>query len=220
VLARPPSVPSSPSLPRPTVQELIRKHVRPDDAVYEFGARFGTAACEVSSVLRNSGRQVAIEPDADVWGSLLRNRASHYCNFWLLRGVISDSAYTIKKSSDAETWATRVSFTGKEDSTASERKSLTFAEVMDLTGVVPTVLIIDCEGCLNSIFRGADLSAVLAPVRVVIMEADNPGGMSDKSYEAWETTFAEHGFSMKEKSVDKMWGHDGVLNYVFSKAPT
>jgi len=192
-------------------RRMIRKYIVSTDSVFEFGARFGTASCEVAHVQRNSGSLVAVEPDAGAWGAIMFNRARHRCNFWLLRGVVASQPVTVFP----DNFGTRASPApaGARLDAGDVRSSLTLREVTALTGVAPTVLIIDCEGCIANVFSGvnATLAAVLRHVRVIILEAD----MADTTwapntdckancvdYSVWERDLMAAGFAIVEKEPD------------------
>ena len=49
----------------------------------------------LASITQNSGRVVAVEPDAAAHGPLLRNRASHNANFHVLKGTVSEQPLTL-----------------------------------------------------------------------------------------------------------------------------
>ena len=69
--------------------------LHPSDAIVEFGGRWGTTSCMLASITQNSGRVVAVEPDAAAHGPLLRNRASHNANFHVLKGTVSEQPLTL-----------------------------------------------------------------------------------------------------------------------------
>ena len=48
---------------------LVEALVSPSHTVLELGARFGTTSCALARATGNSGRVVAVEPDASVWKS-------------------------------------------------------------------------------------------------------------------------------------------------------
>ncbi len=70
--------------------------MRPDDAVLEFGGRFGTTSCRLARATRNSGRVVSVEPDPTVLRPLLRNLFQHKCSVNVVAGTVSSVGLTIQ----------------------------------------------------------------------------------------------------------------------------
>jgi hypothetical protein len=198
---------------------MIRRHVRPEDHVMELGARFGTATCEIASLLRNSGNQIAVDPDPAVWSSLEFNRHVHLCSFWLVRGVIADRAASTTQNG----YASRGIPNQNDDHDKLVRSHYTLGEIQNITGLRLTVLVVDCEGCLPFLFpadKGDDgVRTALAHVRVILMEGDMPiAPGTDCShdcvdYKEWEDRLQRVGFTMAEKSVDSQF--PWINNYIF-----
>lgn len=72
--------------------------LRHDDAVVEFGARWGTTSCMLARLTHNSGKVVSVEPDRNAHRALLQNRATHRCNFHAVLGTVSERPLTIGPS--------------------------------------------------------------------------------------------------------------------------
>merc|ERR550514_1223819 len=49
---------------------MVLRYVKPNASVLEIGTRYGTSTCVLSRILQNSGKQVGVEADEDVWKSL------------------------------------------------------------------------------------------------------------------------------------------------------
>lgn len=102
---------------------------------------------------RNSGLLVSVEPDASVWNLLDENRRTHNCDFWLLRGVISDRP-AVAAAAEGVGYATRA-----EDaplvapSAFNSREHYTLRQIQQTLNMTFTALLIDCEGCIGALFR-------------------------------------------------------------------
>ena len=75
---------------------LVRALVRPNDTVLELGARFGTTSCALAAATRNSGKVVAVEPDASVIHHLLQNQRR--CAFAALHGAVGEKPLAFLRS--------------------------------------------------------------------------------------------------------------------------
>lgn len=210
--------------PMETVEHnLVRKFVEANDTVLELGARFGTTTCEIAHKLKNSINLISVEPDKDVWNLLVENSFSHFCNYWLVRGVISDRPSVVSSGLYATRTTGATKRIGGETGNAKISKSFfTFNEIQELTNLRVSVLLIDCEGCINYLFNGngVALKDLLIDVRLIILEGD----MSIKSkdcrfecvdYDKWENTFNSVGFITARKIVDPVF--PSIFHYVFHR---
>ena len=124
----------------------------------QLGARFGTTSCVISHQLNNSGRLISVEPDSSVWNLLDENRRRHRCNFWLLRGVVADQPAVAASAAGAlggGLYSTRT-LPRKEspgDRLRLGHRSYGLQELQAATNISLTALLIDCEGCIQRLFR-------------------------------------------------------------------
>lgn len=189
------------------LRPLIRKYVKGDDAVLEVGARYGAGTCAAAEATGNSGRVVAVEPDEAVWAPLLWNRHSHHCASWLFRGVVADrdlAPPTPEERGRAKLVGAAAAAAGA--GARGARPHLTYSELQAATGLNFTAIVVDCFGCVDSLFRGnrGSLCELLSGVRTVVLRgdvsADDPGcraGCVD--YSLWEALFSALGFGTEEK---------------------
>lgn len=161
--------------------DLVQKFIKQNDSVLELGARFGTTSCAIAAQLGNSGKQVSVEPDSSVWYILEENQINHHCSFWQYRGVVTDQVVFVNPASYATRTSTSMNsslFSSRSSSnrTATRRshnaRSAELPAVASMTDTMPrlidnlslealqqqvgfrfTVLLIDCEGCINSLFQ-------------------------------------------------------------------
>lgn len=184
----------------------------------------------IAEQLHNSGNLLTVEPDHRVWDSLEENRASHKCSFWLLRGVVGTEPVIIQ----GDSYATR-SVQGKgtlhspvhsrcgyhPDPRSTPMNTVyTFEQVQQVTQMTFSTLLIDCEGCIDFMFRGNSrpLAEVLANVRTILLEGDMPVGAPDCTtncvdYDKWVKDFVAMGFVVAEKNQDKKY--PWIYHYAF-----
>ena len=217
-----------------TTQRMVREFLQPDDVVLETGARYGTTSCAISMALNNSGHHIAVEPDESVWSSLVQNRHDHNCDFWLLRGVVADrephivtaQSYGTRTFFDDDDISTSLSLSKVKDTSSSPRAAFSLADVQSLTKLQLTALVIDCEGCIDSMLPSdlAELCQALVHVRTIVLEGDMPmreiapGSDCERActnYTAWEERFNKLGFSTTVAEVDDMF--PWIINYAFGR---
>lgn len=134
--------------------DLVRKYIRKEDIVLEFGGRFGTTSCEIARTQGNSGKLVSVEPDSSVWYLLAYNRQFHQCNFWIYRGVVSARPSSQMKLLSASYDTRTIPAQNSRNSTNSNLlPSLTIKQLEDHLKLRFNVLLIDCEGCINHLFN-------------------------------------------------------------------
>eukprot|EP01040_Poterioochromonas_malhamensis_P007403 gene7403-7986_t len=158
--------------------DLVRKYIKKEDIVLEFGGRFGTTSCEIARTQGNSGKLVSVEPDSSVWYLLAYNRQFHQCNFWIYRGVVSSRPSSQMKlqsaSYDTRTIPAQISRNSNESSNLLP--SVTIKQLEDKLKLRFNVLLIDCEGCINHLFNQPntlpDKNATLFKEQVELLHND------------------------------------------------
>lgn len=158
--------------------DLVRKYIKKEDIVLEFGGRFGTTSCEIARTQGNSGKLVSVEPDSSVWYLLAYNRQFHQCNFWIYRGVVSSRPSSQMKlqsaSYDTRTIPAQISRNSNESSNLLP--SVTIKQLEDKLKLRFNVLLIDCEGCINHLFNQPntlpDKNATLFKAQVELLQND------------------------------------------------
>lgn len=175
-----------------------------------------------------------------MWNLLDENRHRHNCHFWLLRGAVSDRPVTIDGTfystrsvavnatrgvkgwqgpQDRCTTDQNLSVSGK---TLSTKRSYTYEEIQDVTKLRFTALLIDCEGCIDSLFAGnvAPLGELLKDVKTIILEADMPVGAQDCThdcvdYAVWIAKLKDLGLEVVETVQDPVYPK--IFHYVFQR---
>lgn len=197
---------------------IVQKYFKPGDVVLETGARYGTTSCGIAEHQSNSGKLVSVDPDNVVWHALRHNRHVHNCNFILFMGVVGPCPVEVVRAS----YATRATPSAAERNGFS-RTSLTFKEIQTITGLTFTALMIDCEGCVASLFLGdrLPLRELLQYVDTIIMEGDMPIGAPDchancVNYTSWVYKFHDAGFDLVESTQEVRY--KWIWNYVFQRS--
>jgi hypothetical protein len=179
----------------------------------------------------NSGKLVVVEPDMDVWHILAKNQYLHHCNFWTYRGVISEYPMTIQQAAYA-TRSTPASSSSSHSSSVSARTlslNLNLLQIQELVGFSFTVLLIDCEGCLNYLFYShhhqqqqqyLHIQHLLTNITTIILEADMKRGSPVckrhcVDYERWYILFQSLGYQLVYKKVDDRYIY--IDHVVFQK---
>jgi hypothetical protein len=177
-----------------------------------------------------------VEPDYRVWNLLDENRHTHNCHFLLLRGAVSDRPVTIdgtfystrsvavKATRGAKGWQ------GPQDrcttdqnlSAMSPKRSYTYEEIQEVTKLRFTALLIDCEGCIDSVFAGnvAPLGELLKDVKTIVLEADMPVGAQDCThdcvdYAVWIAKLKAIELEVVETVQDPVYPK--IFHYVFQR---
>lgn len=98
----------------------------------------------------------------------------------------------------------------------------TFEELQTITRFQFSALLIDCEGCIETLFRGntSSLGSMLRLVDVIILEADMPIGAADCThdcvdYSKWISIFSSIGLHVKYKERDRIYPK--IYHYVFQR---
>ena len=71
-------------------RELIKKFLRPEDTVLEFGACLGVVSCVTNQLLRDRSRHVVVEANPNVVPSLYKNRALNGAKFLIEHCAVSN----------------------------------------------------------------------------------------------------------------------------------
>lgn len=161
--------------------QLVKRFIRPNDVVIEFGGRYGTTSCEIAKSLKNSGKLAVIEPDRSVWDLLSRNLHVNNCKASLVMGVLSHE--TLLFTSSGYATRTVVNPNVSEYYRRSHKKHpsaehtivrYSFAEVQKLLGSTINTILLDCEGCLPNVIGELKAPLENGSIRTILIEADMP----------------------------------------------
>lgn len=170
-----------------------------------------------------------------MWNLLDENRKTHRCSFWLLRGVVADKPASVSgmfystratASNTTRTQSSRMVPDRCQPSSAqlavAPKRHYTFSEIQKATGQRFSALLIDCEGCIETLFAGnhMPLSELLREVRTIILEADMAVGAADCThdcvdYSKWVETFKTAGLNFVRKTQDPVFPK--IQHYVFQR---
>eukprot|EP00449_Zooxanthella_nutricula_P021042 CAMPEP_0198535526 /NCGR_PEP_ID=MMETSP1462-20131121/39754_1 /TAXON_ID=1333877 /ORGANISM="Brandtodinium nutriculum, Strain RCC3387" /LENGTH=308 /DNA_ID=CAMNT_0044265465 /DNA_START=107 /DNA_END=1030 /DNA_ORIENTATION=+ len=189
--------------------ELVQRWLPHDATVLELGARYGTTSCEIAYKTKNSGRLLAVEPDALVWSALEKNRASHNCNFHIHHGLLDSrlNRSTARVSKTEASYATYAKVVGPGESSAvsQEISVLSFEDAQTKYGLCFDTLLIDCEGCILDFLEANP--GVMHGIKLILIEGDkgdydqNKRNNSRVDYNILEKQLQAQGF----KVVEHMW---------------
>lgn len=102
------------------------------------------------------------------------------------------------------------------------KQHYSFEEIQSVTNVTFTALLIDCEGCIESMFAGnvQPMPVLLRNIRTIILEADMPIGAPDCThncvdYAKWIDLFESVGLKTVYKQQDPIYTR--IYHYVFRR---
>ena len=142
-------------------QDLAREYVKPDDIVFELGARYGSVSVTTNNILNIKTNHVVVEPDERVWNALEKNKINNNCEFQIVKGFVSNRPLGLTNTDDCNGYGTTYELTSE-----SLIPSYPFTS-FDLPF---NVLIADCEGFLEIFFD--ENPGLYTQLRLVIFEAD------------------------------------------------
>lgn len=159
-----------------------------------------------------------VEPDRDIWYILGGNQQSHYCSFYTLRGVVSETPALLSQAEYATRATSIESKSPLLKVMVNNSVSIPNMRFMDLQSELQmyfTVLLIDCEGCLDQLFSLAPdapnyFGRLLRNVSTIILEADmkvnTPHCLTHcVDYQRWQRNFESLGFQLVHRKVDPVY---------------
>lgn len=167
-------------------QDLAKMYVLENDVVLELGARYGSVSCTINSKLANKKNQVVIEPDERVWAALEKNRKVNNCEFYIVKGFVSNKKLEL---TNIDYWYGGYGATSVENPT-SKIPSYSMKLIDDTFGYKFNVLVADCEGFLETFFD--ENPTFYDGLRLIIFESDYP---SKCNYKKIKDTLLAKGFT-------------------------
>jgi hypothetical protein len=147
-------------------RQLANEYILPDDVVFELGARYGSVSCTINRKLNNRKNQVVVEPDSRVWEYLEKNKLRNNCEFFIVKGFLSNSKLDLCDLESYNGYGTTAF--KNEDSVIP---SYTMEYIKNLTGIQTfNVLVADCEGFLETFLD--ENPEILNNLRLFLFEAD------------------------------------------------
>jgi len=174
------------------IWEMVQKHVPKDATIMEIGARFGTTTCDAAHRQGNSGRLLAVEPDASVEGDLMANLKSHDCHARVLRGVVSSRPLVLQMENYDS-----VSNTANSSAGGVVVPNFEWDAVEKASGLKFDALIVDCEGCFGQMVE--EYGPKFRQVNVVVLEGDR---YDEGEYKKMADTMQENGLQLVEKKKE------------------
>jgi len=172
-------------------QEQAQEYIQANDCVLELGARYGTVSAIINKKLLNPLNHVAVEPDSTVWDSLEKNKDLTLSKFHIVKGLISDKKFSLTKDG----YGTRQVV--DETSTVPH---IPFQKVQALVGTPFTVLVVDCEGCIEHFLL--ENTDILKTLRLILMEEDQPNICN---YDAVKKLLIDNSFKEVKSGFHSVW---------------
>ena len=148
-------------------QSLAYMYIKPNDCVLELGARYGTVSYAINLKLEDKTQHVAVEPDETVWNALEKNLNAYSCKTQIYKGFVSNKKLELLND---------FVYGGYGKCARPNEKSLiphaTLKEINSMVKTKFNVMVVDCEGCLESFFD--ENPEILDDLRLIIFEADFP----------------------------------------------
>lgn len=197
---------------------MVLRYVKPNASVLEIGTRYGTSTCVLSRILQNSGKQVGVEADEDVWKSLEENLQRNGCRAKIFQGALGLKGKTKKKEKNGSEWTTQF---GDSDS-GSSVPTITYQQLEQKYNLRFDTLLVDCEGCFDQFLQ--DFPDSVNHVSTILLEADYGKGwqrMGNADYERVISFLKSKGFGVMFQHVvqDSPFNQDGkIMYFVLTKA--
>ena len=144
----------------------MKRYVRPDIPVVEFGGSLGVVSCLLNRRLRNPARHVVVEANPQNLPMLLENRNRNRCKFEVLHGAAGVEGKTVRiYFGNGALTASSIATT--ENSV--EVSGITLEEVMRDRSFDSCALVCDIEGSEIHLVR-SEIATFRARVEVFIVE--------------------------------------------------
>lgn len=164
-------------------QYLCCRWIQPHYKILELGARYGIVSCTINSLLKNKKDHVVIEPDLSVINALKKNKNTMKSQFQICNSPISNTPLFFIKNNlgsyttrDVVKQSLKLNYSTQFHNLTSKIvgtpiSSITYQEFQKKYPIDFDVLVVDCEGCLESFFK--ENSFILDQVKLIIFEKDN-----------------------------------------------
>jgi len=172
-------------------QDQAEEYIQSNDCVLELGARYGTVSAIINKKLSNPLLHVAVEPDKTVWDALEKNKERTSSQFHIVKGLISNKKFSLTHDG----YATR-----QVADESSEIAHVSFNQVKALVNTPFTVLIVDCEGCIEHFLL--ENTEILDTVRLILMEEDFPDNCN---YQSVKALLSKYSFKEVKPGFHSVW---------------
>lgn len=177
------------------------KIIPPHAVVLELGGRYGLAAAVINHQLDNPRYHVVVEPDEKVQNALQRNRDSHFCQYSIFQGVISEKPMYFYSHGFCSFCSTLPNDTPIPTTTVKE--------LQEKHQLPPfTHLVADCEGGL--IDFAEENEDFLSTLEGIYFEQDNKNGMT-VDYDEFKEKLKRWGFELKLQGFREYWCKIGCI---------
>lgn len=140
-------------------QDMVKKWIEKGDTVLEIGCSYGTVSCLLSKLCK---KLVSLDPDKDSIEICKENMKRQNTQFECVWGTLSKKSLHFVKQNPTD-----YGYTNSYSS--SNIPYFSIKELENKYAVKFNTLVVDCEGCMEQIFRDFDMSQF----KKVIYERDN-----------------------------------------------
>lgn len=172
-------------------QDDAKKYILPTDCVLELGARYGTVSVVINKKLNNPLLHVVVEPDNDVWTALEKNKENSNSKFHIIKGLLSNKKFSLAKGGVR---------TRQVEDKESTMPHFSFDEVTKLVNKPFTVLVADCEGCIEHFLT--ENVEILENLRLVLLEEDEPDNCN---YAIVKQLFNDYSLKQVKSGFRSVW---------------
>lgn len=172
-------------------QEQAEEFITENDCVLELGARYGTVSVVINKKLSNPTDHIVVEPDSDVWEALEKNKKKSDSHFFIVKGIISETKLSLEKSGYGTT---------QIEDKSSTLPHFTFDQVKAMVDKPFTVLVADCEGCIQQFLN--ENTEILQTLRLILLEEDQ-GDKCD--YKAVKKLLHDYNFTLLRPGFHSVW---------------
>lgn len=143
-------------------QDMSKRWISNEDNVLEIGCNYGTVSCVLAKLCN---KLVAIDPDKEAIKTCKKNMDRQGVNFECVWGTVSIKPLKLLKTSENEYGYTILD----NDNSKEKIPNFSIKNLEYKFNIKFNTLVVDCEGCMEQIFRDFDMSQF----KKVIYERDN-----------------------------------------------
>jgi len=153
-------------------QQDAQDYILPTDVVLEIGGRYGTVSTVIQKNLANKKNHVVVEPDTTIITALKKNKSLHDSEFKIFQGIISDNKTGLVVEKNGYGTTIIESKENKKPKNSETIISLTYQEFLKRYPLPFNVLVVDCEGCFESVLKS--IGEHIQHFRLILLEKDMP----------------------------------------------
>ena len=181
---------------------LIRKWLRPDHPVVEFGGGLGVVSCLINSRLTRPDDHVVVEANPIMVPVLERNRDMNGCGFSVLNRALAYDADTVTLNIDSEFVGS--SAKGAATGRTVDVKTVRLSDILQSRHWADVTVVADIEGLEKELIENEILSS--QDIGAVMFEM-HPKHLGRDGVEALIGKMKSAGFETREEIGDSIYMH-------------